>query len=86
MAAPHVAGAVALAWSYKPAATIETVHDAVIYSGDYKEQLSQISSSSRLNIANMLQALERPTVTSQKVTLSGAAIATIEYTTDIDVW
>jgi hypothetical protein len=85
MASPHVAGAVALAWSYKPTATIKTVHDAVVYSGDYKPQFSQIYSSARLNIANMLQALEQPTVTSQKVTLSGESTAIIDYTSDIDV-
>lgn len=85
MASPHVAGAVALAWSYKPTATIEAVHDAVIWSGDYNPQLSQIYSSHRLNIANMLQALEQPTVTSQKVTLSGESTAIIDYTSDIDV-
>ena len=48
-------------------------------------QLSQIYSSHRLNIANMLQALEQPTVTSQKVTLSGESTAIIDYTSDIDV-
>ena len=36
MAAPHVTGAAALAWSYKPNATIDEIKTAIITSGDWK--------------------------------------------------
>lgn len=36
MAAPHVTGAVALTWSYKPTATISEVKDAIPSSSDIK--------------------------------------------------
>ena len=36
MAAPHVSGAAALAWSYKPDATIDEIKTAILTSGDWK--------------------------------------------------
>ena len=83
MAAPHVTGAAALAWSYKPNATIDEIKTAIITSGDWI--VGQIQSQSRLNISNMLQALDAPTVVSQKVTVSGEsnAIINVETTQNI---
>ncbi len=71
MAAPHVAGAAALAWSYKWDATIQDIRSAIIWGWDYKNTLNNIMSSRRLNVNNMLKWLEKPTIISQKVTLSG---------------
>ena len=40
MATPHVVGAAALAWSYKPNASIGEVRDAIITGGDHKNSLT----------------------------------------------
>lgn len=70
MASPHVAWAAALAWSYKPSATAQEIKDAILNSGDYKYQLSNlVRSSSRLNIHRMLKALNAPKILSHKTTV-----------------
>jgi hypothetical protein len=56
MAAPHVAGAAALAMSYAPTATMQEVRDAIIWGGDSKVQLAgKVLSTNRLNVAGMLK-------------------------------
>jgi len=55
MAAPHVTGAAALAWSFRPDASIEDIRNAILQSSDYKSQISNKIMYGRLNIANMLK-------------------------------
>ncbi len=63
MATPHVTGAAALAWNFKPGATVSEVKNAIITSWDYKVQFEgKLANPVRLNILNMLETLEVPTV------------------------
>lgn len=62
MATPHVAGAAALAMSYAPNVSVEDVRKAVLWSTDYKAQLAGKVMYGRLNIANMLKAIENPSI------------------------
>lgn len=70
MAAPHVAGAAALAMSYAPNASISDIRNAILWSSDYKSQLADKVMYGRLNVANMLKALTMPYLVNQKLTLS----------------
>lgn len=82
MAAPHVAGAAALAWSYRPGASMEEVRNAIIWGGDYKSQLAdKVQTGRRLNITGMLKALEHPTINVEKLTLSGESGVKIKVKT-----
>lgn len=86
MAAPHVTGAAALAWSYKPNATISEIKDAILDSSDIKLSfIGKVSSAGRLNISNMLQSLDAPTVVSQKVTVSGESSAIMDVETSQNI-
>ena len=72
MAAPHVAGAAALAWSFKSDAHMYDIRNAILGTTDYKPSLEgKVMTSGRLNVLNMLQALETPQIVNQKYTLSG---------------
>jgi subtilisin family serine protease len=90
MASPHVAGAAALAMSYRPNASIADIRNAIIWGGDFKNQLSdKIQSGNRLNILGMLQSLENPTITVEKVTISGESGVKIKVKTNpanMDAW
>jgi len=53
MAAPHVAGAVALVWSANPGLTVAQVKNNILWSGDYSSSLgNKILSSERINTYN----------------------------------
>ncbi|MBX9809404.1 S8 family serine peptidase [Candidatus Gracilibacteria bacterium] len=90
MAAPHVAGAAALAWSYKSNASISEVRSAMILGGESKIAFeNKISSGKRLNLLGMLQVLEQsigeaPKIITKKITLSGESTAIINFTSDIE--
>lgn len=72
MATPHVAGAAALAMSYRPTATLADVKNAIIWGGDWKQQLSdKIQYGGRLNILNMLEQLNPPALLKSKITNIG---------------
>jgi hypothetical protein len=90
MAAPHVAGAAALAMSYAPTASMSDVRQAIIWGGDFKKQLADtVNSGRRLNILGMLQALEHPTIDLDKLTLSGESGVKIKVKTNpvnMDAW
>jgi hypothetical protein len=55
MAAPHVAGAAALAMSYAPTASIQDIRRAILWTSDYKSQLGDKVMYGRLNVTNMLK-------------------------------
>lgn len=85
MASPHVAGAVALAWNFRPEATRDEIRNAVLYSGDFLSSLyEKLWIPNRLNLLSMLRALEKPKILSQKLTVSGESGAKIEVTLDTD--
>jgi subtilisin family serine protease len=84
MAAPHVAGAAALAMSYAPNASISDIRNAILWSSDYKSQLLSKIMYGRLNVANMLKAIETPVIQSTKVTLSGESGARIQLRSSVD--
>ncbi len=65
MAAPHVAGAVALAWGYSPSSSVSEIVNAVVNSGDPLSSLSgKTVSGKRLNAYKALSSLLVPSVTS----------------------
>ncbi len=83
MASPHVAGAAALAWSYSPTASVQDIKNAILYGADDKPQLiSQIYGGKRLNIIGILKALEHPTISLDKLTLSGESGVKIKVKTN----
>lgn len=86
MATPHVAGAAALAWSYRPTATISEVRDAIVWSGDYTEQIGEkIRSGYRLNINHMLHSLNTPIILSEKITpVRESTVAVQVETTEVN--
>ena len=85
MASPHVAGAVALAWNFRPEATRDEIRNALLYSGDFLSSLyEKLWIPNRLNLLSMLRALEKPKILSQKLTVSGESGAKIEVTLDTD--
>lgn len=58
MAAPHVAGAAALAWSYAPSAGYSTVRGAILNGVDAKTTLSnKVATGGRLNAYSALRGL-----------------------------
>lgn len=84
MASPHVAGAAALAWNFNPSATTQEIRDAILYSGDYKPQLAgKVMFGSRLNVLNMLQALETPHIVTQNASISGESGMKIRVETNL---
>ncbi len=72
MASPHVAGAAALAMSFRPDATLYDIKSSILYTGDYLSSLEgKLMIPYRLNILNMLQSLEIPKITQYSHTISG---------------
>ncbi len=58
MATPHVSGAAALAWAYKPNATVAEVRNALLQGVDRISSLTgKVASGGRLNAYNTLQLL-----------------------------
>lgn len=58
MAAPHVVGAAALAWSYYPNATYSEIKRAILDGGDTLPSLTNlVRNGKRLNLAGMMQVL-----------------------------
>ena len=58
MATPHVSGVAALAWAYKPTATIAEIRNALLQGADDISTLSgKVTSGGRLNAYNTLQLL-----------------------------
>ena len=61
MAAPHVAGALALAWACHPDKTSTEIQDALFGSVDALDSLDgAVATGGRLNVNNLLTALEDP--------------------------
>lgn len=61
MAAPHVAGALALAWACHPDKTSTEIQDALFGSVDALDSLDgSVATGGRLNVNNLLTALEDP--------------------------
>ncbi len=61
MAAPHVAGALALAWACHPGKTSTEIQDALFGSVDALDSLDgTVATGGRLNVNNLLTALEDP--------------------------
>lgn len=61
MAAPHVAGALALAWACHPDKTSTEIQDALFGSVDNLDSLDgAVATGGRLNVNNLLTALEDP--------------------------
>lgn len=61
MAAPHVAGALALAWACHPGKTSTEIQDALFGSVDNLDSLDgAVATGGRLNVNNLLTALEDP--------------------------
>ena len=61
MAAPHVAGALALAWACHPDKTSTEIQDAMFGSVDALDSLDgAVATGGRLNVNNLLTALEDP--------------------------
>jgi subtilisin family serine protease len=59
MASPHVAGAAALAWQYKPNANPTDIRNAIVNSVDRKPTyMGKVLSQGRLNALNMLEYLD----------------------------
>ena len=76
MAAPHVAGAVALAWSYNPSATAAEVKSAVLSGGDAISSMATTTSSGRrLNARGMLNALPVTTPPEAPALLTATALS-----------
>lgn len=85
MASPHVAGAVALAWNFRPEATRDEIRNAVLYSGDFLNSLSdKLIFPYRINLLSLLRGLEKPKILSHALTVSGESGAKIEVTLDTD--
>ena len=58
MAAPHVAGAAALAWAHSPSATVQGVRDAILAGSDKVASLSgKVATGARLNLFNTLSRI-----------------------------
>jgi subtilisin family serine protease len=78
MAAPHVAGAAALAWSYSPGASVAQVRSALFNSVDKISGLNgKMVTGGRVNAHGTLLQLSRPTA---PTALSASAISTSEIT------
>jgi subtilisin family serine protease len=59
MATPHVAGAIALAWSFAPGATTSAIRQALFDSVDVLPSLNgKVATDGRLNVRRMLELLE----------------------------
>ena len=72
MAAPHVAGVVALAWSLMPSATMQQVRDTILQSVDLVSSLNgKVSSNGRLNAHNALLRLSFANLNNGVLTVTG---------------
>ncbi len=71
MASPHVAGAAALAMSFRPDASLMDISSSILYTGDYLSSLDgKLITPYRLNILNMLESLEIPKIIKYSHTIS----------------
>ena len=76
MAAPHVAGAAALAWSYNPAATAAEMKSAILSGGDPIASMANTTSTGRrLNLRGMLQAIPVTSAPAAPATLTATAVS-----------
>lgn len=78
MAAPHVTGAVALAWGFSPTSTLAEIRNAVVNSGDPVSSLAgKTASGKRLNLLRTLLSLSAPSVTSVSTYANSSKAVTI---------
>lgn len=91
MAAPHVAGALALAWACHPDKTSTEIQDALFGSVDALDSLDgAVATGGRLNVNNLLTALEDPILLAPLapanlvVTNAGTDFIVLEWTDSSD--